>query len=106
MPPIQWVNERQKRPDRERPSTLFRIEAPVVVKPETVSKKASIKRGMSPPSTKGSEPSSDMASQASPTAAKPSRAKISRVRGRTRRKRQPRIAVSASVTAKGRMFSR
>ena len=74
MPPIQWVNERQKRPDRERPSTLFRIEAPVVVKPETVSKKASIKHGISPPSTKGSEPSSDMESQESPTAAKPSRA--------------------------------
>ena len=42
MPPTQWVKLRQNRPPRLRGSTAVRMEAPVVVKPETVSKKASI----------------------------------------------------------------
>ena len=42
MPPTQWVKLRHNRPPRLRGSTAVRMEAPVVVKPETVSKKASI----------------------------------------------------------------
>ena len=74
MPPIQCVKLRQNSPERDRLSTSLRMEAPVVVKPETVSKKASTKRGISPPITKGSAPSSDIASHDSPTQTKPSRA--------------------------------
>ena len=74
MPPIQCVKLRQNRPERDRLSMSFRIEAPVVVKPETVSKNASMKRGISPLITKGSEPSSDIASHDRPTQEKPSRA--------------------------------
>ena len=41
MPPTQWVKLRQNNPPRDKDSTSVRILAPVVVKPETVSKKAS-----------------------------------------------------------------
>ena len=42
MPPIQCVKQRQKRPLRLMPSTLLMIDAPVVVRPDTVSNTASI----------------------------------------------------------------
>ena len=42
MPPIQWVKERQNRQAWDIPSMSVRMEAPVVVKPETVSNTASI----------------------------------------------------------------
>ena len=42
MPPIQCVKLRQNSREWDMDSTCVRIEAPVVVKPETVSKKASI----------------------------------------------------------------
>ena len=42
MPPIQWVKLRQNKTLWLRGSTAVRMVAPVVVKPETVSKKASI----------------------------------------------------------------
>ena len=74
MPPIQCVKLRQNSPERDRLSISFRIEAPVVVKPETVSKKASTKCGMSPLIRKGTQPSSDIDSHDSPTQEKPSRA--------------------------------
>ena len=45
---------------------------PVVVKPDTVSKNASIKPGISFVMTKGSAPTSDMMSQPRATAIKPS----------------------------------
>ena len=44
----------------------------MVVKPETVSKKASTKLGISPERTKGTAPKSDMAIHASDTTASPS----------------------------------
>lgn len=39
IPPSQWVNERQKRIERGSTSTSVNIEEPVVVNPETLSKK-------------------------------------------------------------------
>ena len=42
MPPIQWVKLRQNSMPRLSASTLVRMVAPVVVKPLTVSKNASI----------------------------------------------------------------
>ena len=56
-------------------STLVRMEAPVVVKPLTVSKKASTQNGISPLNRKGSIPMRDISTQASATMTKPSRAK-------------------------------
>ena len=41
MPPIQCMKERQKRIPLGKGSTAVRMEAPVVVKPETDSKKQS-----------------------------------------------------------------
>ena len=41
MPPIHWVSARQNKMPRGRDSISERMVAPVVVKPETVSKKAS-----------------------------------------------------------------
>ena len=72
MPPTQWVKLRQNRLPRLSGSTAVRMDAPVVVKPETVSKKASTYWGISPLSTKGSAPNADMASHASATVTKPS----------------------------------
>ncbi len=45
MPPNQWVKLRQKRRDRGMASTSARMDAPVVVKPEMTSKRASTNRG-------------------------------------------------------------
>ena len=42
MPPIQEAKDRQNRMPRGRPSTAVKMEQPVVVKPETTSKKLSI----------------------------------------------------------------
>ena len=41
MPPIQWERLRQSSTPQLSSSTLATTEAPVVVKPETISKKAS-----------------------------------------------------------------
>ena len=41
MPPIQWVNRRQNMQPRPMASISVRMLAPVVVKPDTVSKNAS-----------------------------------------------------------------
>ena len=48
MPPIQWEKLRQNSVPWLSASTSVRIVEPVVVKPETVSKKASTKDGISP----------------------------------------------------------
>ena len=48
MPPTQWVKLRQNRMPRFSDSTSVRMVAPVVVKPETVSKKQSTKLSMEP----------------------------------------------------------
>ena len=42
MPPTQWVKLRQNSRPRLMPSTFVRMDAPVVVKPLTVSKNASM----------------------------------------------------------------
>jgi hypothetical protein len=48
MPPSQWVRSRQKRMPRGLASMSERTEAPVVVKPDIASKKASVKVGTVP----------------------------------------------------------
>ena len=46
-PPIHWVRERQNSSPRGRASTSLMMVAPVVVKPDIVSKKASVKEKLS-----------------------------------------------------------
>ena len=77
MPPIQCVRLRQKSRPCGTASMSVRMEAPVVVKPDMVSKKASVKLGIAPESMKGSEPKREKSSQAKVTMAKPSRARSS-----------------------------
>ena len=48
IPPIQWVKLRQKSAVLERASMLVSMLAPVVEKPDAVSKTASIYEGISP----------------------------------------------------------
>ena len=74
MPPIQWVKLRQNRSPRQRPSMLVRMLAPVVVKPDAVSKRASTYRGISREMVKGMAPKRDMSTHPRPTITKPSRA--------------------------------
>ena len=75
MPPTQWVKLRQKRRPLGSPSTAGRMEAPVVVKPETVSKRASTRFGMAPDKKKGRQPKKLMAIQARLTQTRPSLAR-------------------------------
>ena len=72
IPPIQWVKLRHIRLHLASGSTALRILAPVVVNPETVSKRASMKLGMSPFITKGRHPKALMAIQLRATIRKPS----------------------------------
>ena len=72
MPPIQWVKLRQYKRLLSRLSTSDRMEAPVVVKPETVSKKASIKAGISRDRKKGRAPVRPRTIQEMPAQARPS----------------------------------
>ena len=74
IPPIQWEKLRQNSVPWLRASTSVRIVEPVVVKPETVSKSASTKDGISPEITKGSAPKTDISTQTNATIARPSRA--------------------------------
>ena len=71
MPPIQWVRLRQNRMPRGRDSTSVSMLAPVVVKPDMVSKKASVKEGMAPEMRKGRQPNSEREIQAKVTMANP-----------------------------------
>ncbi len=48
MPPSHWVRLRQRRTPFGSPSTALKMLEPVVVKPETLSKKASVKPGIAP----------------------------------------------------------
>ena len=77
MPPIQCVILRQKRTPWGTASTSRRMDAPVVVKPDMVSKKALVKSGIAPESMKGSVPNRENSSQAKVTMANPSRARSS-----------------------------
>src|SRR5699024_3197340 len=72
MPPIQWEKLLQNRLTWERASTSDRMEEPVVVKPETISNRASTKEGISPVSTKGTAPNRLRTTQARAAAANPS----------------------------------
>ena len=67
MPPIQWVKLRQKSRLLGSTSTLRRQVEPVVVKPETVSKKASKRFDIWPLSTNGRAPKSDISIHESAT---------------------------------------
>ena len=69
MPPIHWVSLRQKRMLGGIVSTESRMVAPVVVRPEAVSNRASTNEGMVSDSRYGNAPSSVSATQASATAA-------------------------------------
>lgn len=48
IPPIQWVKLRQNKMDFGSASISVKMEDPVVVKPDTDSKKALVKKGMAP----------------------------------------------------------
>ena len=73
MPPTQWVKLRQNKLDLLSASTSVRMLAPVVVKPDTVSKNASTKEGISPLNTKGNAPPKLSTAQPKATATRPSR---------------------------------
>ena len=81
MPPIQCVKLRQKSIPWLIASTSVTTEAPVVVKPLTVSKSASIYDGISREMKNGSAPMSESTIHARATVIKPSRTNISVVRG-------------------------
>ena len=72
IPPIQWVKLRQNRIPRGKCSTAGRMVAPVVVKPETVSKNASMGLVIAPLKMKGSAPKIASKIQAAPTHMNPS----------------------------------
>ena len=74
MPPTQWVRLRQSSAACDMDSTSLRMVAPVVVKPEMVSNRASTTEGISPLNRKGSEPVTASTIQHSATVTKPSRA--------------------------------
>ena len=76
MPPTQCAKLRQKSVPWLSASTSVKIVEPVVVKPETVSKNASINDGISPEITNGSAPNALISTQTSATMARPSRAKM------------------------------
>ena len=105
MPPTQWVKLRQKRPLRVRDSTSVRMLAPVVVKPDTVSKKASTKWGMSPEMQKGSAPKADMAIHAMATTARPSLANKAMLLGFLALIRAPHTASARAGSKKGKIDS-
>jgi hypothetical protein len=72
MPPIHWVNDLQKRIPWGRTPGSGMIEAPVVVKPDAVSKTASVTLLIVPVNRYGSAPRRPIAIHAMPTAANPS----------------------------------
>ena len=72
MPPIQCVKLRQNSEQRAKASTLLSTLEPVVVKPETVSKNASTKRGISLFMTNGAHPARLAIIHAAGTTTKPS----------------------------------
>ena len=72
IPPIQCVKQRQNCTQRSMPSTLLRMLPPVVVKPETVSKSASIKEGQTPEIHSGRQPTRLKRIQDNEVATKPS----------------------------------
>ena len=74
MPPIQWEKLLQNRTQCGSCSTVSRIDAPVVVKPETISKRQSQNVSNPPDSQNGIAPNSDISTHDAATTKKPSRA--------------------------------
>src|SRR5690625_2232020 len=72
MPPIKCVKLRQNNIECDKASTSFNILEPVVVKPLEVSKKASIKEGISPLKTNGNAPKAETKIQERETMTNPS----------------------------------
>ena len=72
MPPIQCVKLRQSSAACERASTSERMLAPVVVKPEMVSKSASVNDGISRENQNGRQPKKLSATQLKAVATQPS----------------------------------
>ena len=105
MPPTQWVKLRQKSILLHMASTSVRMLAPVVVKPEAVSKKASASRGISPEKINGSAPKKESSSQEVPTMKNPSRTYIPRFLGHFRERGIPTASSSRMVRAKSGMVS-
>ena len=95
MPPTQWVKLRQNSSPFGSASTSVRIVEPVVVKPDTVSKKQSTSEGMLPWKKNGSPPKNDTRIQLSATVAKPSRARRLSLRGRSSASSPPAAIVTA-----------
>ena len=77
IPPTQAVDMRQNWRPRGRPSTLFRMDAPVVVNPDTLSNRALTSVNSCPKKKKGSIPKMQANVQAPTTMLFPSR-KVSR----------------------------
>ena len=75
MPPIQWEKLRQIKVALDRSSTFGTTLEPVVVKPDTISNSASIKRGISPLSQNGIHPKRLSTIQPIDTSTNPSFAK-------------------------------
>jgi hypothetical protein len=72
MPPTQWVKLLHMSMDWDKPSTLSRMLAPVVVNPEIVSNSASAREGIWPLIQKGRAPKKLSTTQIKATATKPS----------------------------------
>ena len=72
MPPIQCVKQRQKFIPMGSASMSVSIVEPVVVNPDTISKKALSNLGIQPLNTKGRAPNTDQSIHASATITKPS----------------------------------
>ena len=87
------------------PSISLRIVAPVVVKPDAVSKIQSAKFGISPEIQKGSAPNTDTISQAIAVVAMPSRAYTSFFSGFRMVITVPEISSPAAVTINANMLS-
>ena len=73
IPPSQWVKERQNKMDLGKTSMSVKIEEPVVVNPEQLSKNASINESIAPDAAKGIAPKKATVSQLNDTIRNPSR---------------------------------
>ena len=107
IPPIHWVSERQKSSPWVITSKSGIIVAPVVVKPETVSKKASKKFGISRLITNGNAPINEAKIQESETIKKPSFAYITFLGLRLIRTKNPPTtkAIIADIRKDKKLFS-
>jgi hypothetical protein len=96
IPPNQWVKLRQNNKPWGSSSILVRIVAPVVVKPDIVSKKALVKLGISPDIKKGRHPNREKKVHPNVTIANPSLALTSCVNFVNLKARNPRLNVMSA----------